>query len=102
MERKSHLLINSIITNYFISKNRFNIVCLSSNECDYKNPFYIFYRDVEIALSLLNQEEKMIIENEYFLHLSDSWWKPYFKEKTFLHKKEKAIGKFVRLFHEIH
>ena len=92
----------NISKNYFICRNSFNLSSFSSGYSDLMSPLYIFYRDVEIALSLLEKEEKFIIQNEFFSNCNPLWWKPYFKKRTYLKKRDEATEKFVRLFHEIH
>ena len=102
MEQKNEDTIQSISQTYFICRNEFSLISFSSGHIDYYNPFYLFYRDVEIALSLLNEEEKMIIQNEYFTRSNPKWWESFYSKKKYEIKKEKAVKKFVRLFHEIH
>lgn len=102
MEKNIDSLANQIVKNYFICKNQFAIKSFSNGEVDYQNPFYIFYRDVELAYSLLNKEEKLIIENEYFFNTNPTWWRSFYGPKAYQLKKEQAVLKFVRYFHEIH
>ena len=92
--------MNEIATYYFIYKNHFNILSFSSGDYDYSDPYYQYYRDVEIAFSQLTEEEKLIIINEFFDSPSVNWWKNIYSRKEFLANKNKAVENFLRYFHE--
>ena len=102
MKTNSLISIKNISKLYFVSRNQFNLLSLSNGSFDYHSPFYLFYRDVEIALSLLEQEEKLIIQNEFFMKSNLNWWEEFFDKKEYMKKRDQAILKFVRYFHEIH
>lgn len=91
--------MNEIATYYFIYKNHFNILSFSSGDYDYSDPYYQYYRDVEIAFSQLSEEEKLIIINEFFDSPSVNWWKNIYSRKEFLINKNKAVENFLRYFH---
>lgn len=92
--------MNEIATYYFIYKNHFNLLSFSSGDYDYSNPYYQYYRDVEIAFSQLDEEEKMIIINEFFETPPVDWWKKLYSRKEYLAMKNKAVERFLRYFHE--
>jgi len=92
--------MNEIATYYFIYKNHFNVLSFSSGEYDYSDPYYQYYRDVELAFSHLNNEEKNIIINEYFDTAPIDWWKTIYSRKEFLCCRRKAVENFLRYFHE--
>ena len=92
--------MNEIATYYFIYKNHFNILSFSSGDYDYSDPYYQYYRDVEIAFSQLSEEEKLIIINEFFDSAPANWWKNIYSRKDFLIIKNRAMQNFLRYFHE--
>ena len=92
--------MNEIATYYFIYKNQFNLLSFSSGDYDYSNPYYQYYRDVEIAFSHLNEEEKLIIANDFFESTRADWWKPIYSRKEYLANKNKAVSHFLRYFDE--
>ena len=92
--------MNEIATYYFIYKNQFNLMSFSSGDYDYSNPYYQYYRDVEIAFSHLNEDEKLIVMNDYFESVSTDWWKKVYTKKEYLLFKNKAVEKFLRYFDE--
>ena len=92
--------MNEIATFYFIYKNQFNVLSFSSGEYDYSNPYYQYYRDVELAFSKLDEEDKLIIINEFFETPPLNWWKKNYSRKEFLQSKNKAVDHFLRYFRE--
>ena len=94
--------MNEIATYYFIYKNHFNVMSFSSGEYDYESPYYQYYRDVEIVFSHLNDDERLIIVNDFFESAPIEWWKKIYKKNEYLNQKRKAINHFLRLFDEIH
>lgn len=91
--------MNEIATYYFIYKNHFNVLSFSSGEYDYSDPYYQYYRDVELAFSHLSSEEKNIIINEYFDTAPTDWWKTIYSKKEFMNCRRKAVENFLRYFH---
>ena len=92
--------MNDIINKYFVSKKQFNLIRVSNGEDDYTNPYYVYYRNIEIAFSKLNEVEKLIINNDYFLNDYYGWWELLFSKKTYLKNKKQAVKKFLRLVYE--
>lgn len=93
--------MSDIINKYFISRKQFNLLSFTSGEIDYTNPYYVYYRNVEIAFSKLNNEEKMIINNDYFLNDYYGWWTTFFNKETYEKNKKQAVKKFLRFLYEI-
>ena len=92
--------MNEIATYYFIYKNHFNVLSFSNGDYDYSDPYYQYYRDVEIAFSRLEEEEKLIIINEFFDSPPVNWWKKiYAKRKEYLASRNRAVENFLKLFH---
>lgn len=94
--------MDDIIKKYFVSRKQFNLIRFSSGEEDYTNPYYVYYRNVEIAFSKLDETEKLIINNDYFLNDYYGWWELLFSKKTYLKNKKLAVKKFLRLVYESH
>ena len=92
--------MNEIATYYFIYKNQFNLLSFSSGDYDYSDPYYQYYRDVEIAFSHLDEEEKLVIVNEFFETPPTDWWKKIYSRKEYLSIKNKAVEHFLRYFNE--
>ena len=103
MGKKIKQSIQEIVKFYFVCRNQYSRTCFSSGQADYTNPFYVYYRDVEIALSLISPEDRYIIESEFFsLKRNENWWKKQYSANAFSKKKDKAFKNFVRVFYEIH
>ena len=102
MKNHIHQQLNDIVKNYFLCKKQFSIMSFSSGQINYSNPYYIYYRDVEIALQKLEDEERLIIKNDYFNDVPRLWWRKFFSHEEYSLFKRAAIKNFVRLFHEIH
>ena len=102
MESKFVKLATSIIENYFICREALVTSSLSSGEIDYGNPFYVYYRDVNITYMKLNDDERLIIKNEFINPQNSKWWKDLYLAKEYRAIRRKAIANFVRLFYEIH
>ena len=92
--------INEITYKYFVSRKQYNLMSFSSGEDDYFNPYYVYYRNVEIAFSKLNETEQLIINNDYFYNDYYDWWKLLFPKKKYQKMKREAVRKFVRLVYE--
>ena len=95
-------LIKDIVKAYFISKKQCNIMAFSSGDIDYSNPYYKYYHDVEKAFDRLNDDEKLVINNDYFFNDYYGWWKYLFTERAYLSLKKRAEKHFLRYFYEIH
>ena len=102
MKLKSYKQLDEIVTNYFVYKEKFKVLSFSSGQLDFSNPYYIYYRDVELALSRLDDNQKLIIKNDYFELYDRMWWKLIFTKTEYVREKRKAIRNFVRYFYEIH
>ncbi len=87
---------------YFIALRNINFQSFSSGEVDAYSPFYKYYLDVEETFRQLPDEEKALINNEYFYNDYLDWWRPIYKPSAFLKLKKKAIRTFVEVFYEIH
>ena len=96
------LKLKLIVSDYFIAKESIYENSFAGEDFDYYNPLYIYYRDVEIAFSRLNSEEKLIIHNDYFVEHKDNWWNIVFTKEDYLRIKRNAIKKFLRIFYAIH
>ena len=92
--------MNEIATYYFIYKNQFNVLSFSSGDYDYSSPYYQYYRNVEIAFSHLDEDEKLIVINEFFESTRADWWKKHYTRKEFIVNKNKAVEHFLRYFNE--
>lgn len=103
MRQKLNETIRNIANGYRVSKKvlRDN-VSFSSDDINYQNPWYMFYRDCEIAFSKLDDDEKFVISYEYFAPLKSGWWKKFYIKKDFMRISRSAVRKFVRYFYEIH
>ena len=102
MEQKMITQIKEIINNYFICKNQYALSKFSSGMEDYSNPYYLYIRDVELALFSLNYDERNIVSNDFFYSCRSSWWKEQYEKREYLQIKKDAVSKFVRNFYEIH
>ena len=102
MSTKKEDVINSIAKAYFVSKKQLELNSFSSGRVDYSNPYYKYCKDVEFAFSRLNEDEKLIINNDYFYNDYFGWWKVIFKEREYLVLKRKAERNFLKYFYEIH
>ena len=92
--------VSEIVKKYFASRKQYNLISFSSGEEDYLNPYYIYFRNVEIAFSKLNDIEQLIINNDYFLNDYYGWWEFLFSKEDYLKYKNRAVRKFVRLVYE--
>ena len=102
MTNKMYQNIDDIVTAYFVSKNNLEKAKLSSGEEEFFNPSYLLYRDIELAFQSLDDDEQLIIRNDYFEKIFPGWWKLAFKQSEYQSIKKRAIRKFVRSFNEIH
>lgn len=102
METNTEKRLLQIVSDYFICKNEFRLLTISSGFLDYDSPFYRYYRDVERTFQKLDKDEQLIIRNEYFFHHKPGWWKALFDNSSFRRIKQRAVSKFVRFFYEIH
>ena len=102
MNKHINLQLSEIVSNYFLCKNQFTILSFSSGKINYSNPYYIYYRDVELALNRLQDEERIIIKNDYFNNVTGHWWRRFFTIDEYNAHKRRAIRNFVRNFYEIH
>ena len=102
MSTKYERLINEIINNYFLCKNQFRLISFSKGHTDYDNPYYLYYRDVELAFLSLNEGERLIIKNDFLCPKKADWWTTYFDSAVYRFYRMIAVEKFVRAFYEIH
>lgn len=102
MNNNDYVQLEEIVKNYFLCKNQFTILSFSSGKINYSNPYYIYYRDVELALNKLKEEERLIIKNDFFNSVSADWWRRFFTLEEYFVRKSDAISRFVRAFNEIH
>ena len=59
-------IIKEFVKGYFVSKKQCENMSFSSGSINYSNPYYIYYRNVELAFMKLDEDEKLIINNDYF------------------------------------
>lgn len=102
MKDKNSEIIISIAKAYFVSKKQLNLTGFSSGRVDIFNPYYKYVNDVEIAFSHLKEDEKLIINNDYFYNDYFGWWKIVFTQREYLSIKKRAEKNFLRYFYEIH
>ena len=102
MNDRNSELINSIANGYFISKRKLKLAGFSSGKIDNTNPYYKYVLDVELAFKRLSEDEKLIINNDYFYNDYYGWWKLIFKKREYLSIKKRAEKNFLRYFYEIH
>ena len=93
-------IIKEIVRGYFVSKKQCTIMSFSSGHIDYSNPYYIYYHSVEVAFMKLNEDEKLVINNDYFYNDYFGWWKYYYTERQYLQLKKKAEKNFLRNYYE--
>ena len=93
--------IEEIAKRYFLSKNQYKVESFSSGKEDYFNPYYQYYRNIEIAFSKLDEDSKLIINNDYFYNSYFGWWKVIFTEREYLSKKKKAKREFIKYVNQI-
>ena len=92
--------VQEIVKCYFTSKKQCMLTGLSNGEEDYYNPYFQFYRRVEVAFSKLNYDEKLIINNDFFYNDYYGWWKIVFSKTEYLRKRRSAIRNFRRHVYE--
>lgn len=91
-----------VFKTYFVCRNSCTFMPFSEDYESVVNPFYIYYRDVEIAYYSLTKEEREIVRNEYLTPASASWWRSKYDFKQFEIIKEQVCGRFLTKFNEIH
>lgn len=94
--------LQCIIDKYFICKKQFNNLCFSSGERNYSSPFYIYYRDVELAYYSLNSVERYLFDNEFFYKTKKKWWTQFYNIVSYKRQKEIVSQKFLNKFYELH
>ena len=89
--------VQEIVKCYFTSKKQCMLTGFSSGEEDLYNPYYQFYKRVELAFSKLCYDEKLIINNDFFYNDYYGWWKIVFTKTEYLRKRRMAVRHFRRL-----
>lgn len=65
---------------------------------DYERKMRFIKKNVEITLQLLDEEERMILENEFILQASTNWWHEMYSKSTFYRYRSNAIAAFIDLY----
>ena len=99
--------INKIVIMYYscIVLRKCNYRAFSSGRVipDESDPYVKYYLDVHRAFdSMDNEEEKEIINNDYFYDDYHGWWEKSYDRKSYLAIKRRAEKNFLRNFNEIH
>ena len=94
--------VKTIIENYFLCKEQAHMICFSNGQVNRENPFYIFYRDVEIAYYSLNNKEKFYFDNELLTKRTPKWWEPFYTKEEYEEIEKHALRNFMNKFNEIH
>ena len=94
--------IEAIAKNYFTAERHIRSHICGFASCDevgltaYQN----YVERVICAYDNLNEEEKNIINNEYFYQDYPNWWKSLYTRSSFAYKKRSAMKRFLSYFYE--
>ena len=94
--------IEAIAKNYFVATRNIRSHICGFSSCDevglsaYQN----YVERVNRAYDYLDEEEKSIVNNEFFFQDYPNWWCKIYKRSTFLNKRRNAVKKFLRYFYE--
>lgn len=94
--------IKNIFTTYFACKASAKFIAFGEDDGYLNNPYYQYYRDVEVTYYSLKKSERFFIDNEFLYKTDNYWWKGKYNGKDYVRYKKTLIKKFVRLFNEIH
>lgn len=99
---KLDLIVKEISKLYFLALRNLNLKSFSSGERDEFSPFLKYYSDVEAAFKILNEEQKRIVNNDYFHQAYPYWWESIYSKSKYNKKKKESLSLFVEAFYEIH
>jgi len=102
MRVKNSEIITEIAKCYFLSKKQCSLMSFSSGKVDPFNLYYKYYKDVEAAFALLSDDEKLVINNDYFYNDYYGWWKSIFSKSEYRLLKRRAEKDFLSYFYATH
>lgn len=65
---------------------------------DFERTMRFIKKNVEITLQLLDDEARLILENEFLSPKKDAWWSKDYSKSTFYRYRSKAIADFIELY----